>query len=72
MKTRKRSVPLDMLSVEKKGKWLQISTHREQIVLSFGPEGCCGLDLRYDFEAFLQLLHRLHDQQTNQPSPNHL
>lgn len=66
MKIRKRSISLDMISVENQGKWIQISTHKSQLVLSFGVQGDCGASLRYDFEAFFQLLHRLDDAQQNQ------
>lgn len=56
MKTGTRSVPLDTLSVSQDRKRILISTHRQEIVVNVGPEGCLGRDIRFTFDELFKLL----------------
>jgi len=64
MKVSRRTVPLDMLSVSKKKNEILIFTHRNRIMFSARPEGCCGADKEMTFE---QLYKWISD---NEPSPD--
>jgi hypothetical protein len=63
MKVSRRGVPLDMLSVSKKTKEILIFTHRNRILFSARPEGCCGSDREMTFEQLYQWI------QSNEPPP---
>ena len=56
MKTKKHTVPADMLSVEHKGQFIRILTHRNEIIVNIGPVGCCGTDRWMTFEDLFKLL----------------
>jgi len=65
MKTGKRYISRDMLSVEENGKWILISTHRQKIVVAFGTghDGKDARQLYYTFSELFELLKRLNDNE---------
>lgn len=59
MKTRKRAIPQDSLSVEEKGRTIHVFTHRNTIVVTVAPAGCTGLDRHFTFTEFYNLFLNL-------------